>query len=135
MWESPIYRFRIPDENNEEKLKDVGREGELELMNRQALKIARKLADEYKVFMAGNICNTWIFDPKDKSSHEKVRKMYDEQVKWAKEEGADLIIATYLSLSISSMALSTISTVITVPSFSAICADFERSSTAFVASP
>ena len=44
--------------------------------------------------MAGNICNTWVYDPDaSESSGEKVREMYREQVRWAAEEGADLIIS------------------------------------------
>lgn len=74
-----------------DKLKGIGREGELESLNRQALRIARKTAGDK--LCAGNICNTWVYDQKDPSTHESVRAIFDEQVRWAKEEGADFVIA------------------------------------------
>jgi betaine-homocysteine S-methyltransferase len=48
--------------------------------------------------VAGNICNTWVYDPEDaEGSGQIVRGMYDEQVRWAKEAGADFIIAETIS--------------------------------------
>jgi betaine-homocysteine S-methyltransferase len=77
-----------------EKLRMIGREDDLEPLNRQALRLAREVAAEGDALVAGNICNTWVFDPEaPESSGEVVREMYREQVAWAKEEGADLIIA------------------------------------------
>ena len=76
------------------KLRVIGREKDLERMNRQALQIAREIAKEGNAFVAGNICNTWEYDHNDKDRTAKiVRGMYEEQVKWAAEEGADFIIA------------------------------------------
>ena len=44
--------------------------------------------------MAGNICNTRAYDPDaPERSGETVREMYREQVRWAADEGADLIIS------------------------------------------
>src|SRR5690242_2584771 len=48
-----------------EKLKDVGRDGELEAMNRAAVGIANEIAREGGALVAGNICNTWSYDPAD----------------------------------------------------------------------
>ena len=77
-----------------EKLKDVGRDGELEALNRQAVKIANEIAAEGGALVAGNICNTWSFDPADpKRSGEVVREQYREQLGWAVEEGIDFVIA------------------------------------------
>jgi betaine-homocysteine S-methyltransferase len=77
-----------------EKLRVIGREKDLERMNRQALRIAKEIAAEGDALVAGNICNTWAYDPADKEGSSKVvREMYDEQVRWASEEGVDLIIA------------------------------------------
>lgn len=77
-----------------DKLRIIGREKDLEPMNRQALRIANEIAREANLLVAGNICNTWIYDPKDKKRTSKiVYNMYDEQVRWAVEEGADFIIA------------------------------------------
>jgi betaine-homocysteine S-methyltransferase len=77
-----------------EKLKDVGRDGELEPLNRQAVRIANEIAAEGGALVAGNICNTWSFDPADpKRSGEVVREQYREQLGWAVEEGIDFVIA------------------------------------------
>ena len=77
-----------------EKLRSIGREGDLEPLNRHALRLARDVASEGDALVAGNICNTWAYDPAaPESSGATVREMYREQVQWAAEEGADLIIS------------------------------------------
>src|ERR671921_2666859 len=77
-----------------EKLKDVGRDGDLEQMNRQAVRIANEIAAEGGALVAGNICNTWSFDPEDPhTSGAVVRSQYEEQLGWAVEEGIDFVIA------------------------------------------
>ena len=76
------------------KLDDVGRGGDLELMNRQAVRIANEIAAEGGALVAGNICNTWSYDPKDPAaSGAVVRAQYEEQLGWAVEEGIDFVIA------------------------------------------
>lgn len=76
------------------KLRIIGRENDLESMNRQALRIAKEIAKEGDALVAGNICNTWEYDHNDKERTAKiVRAMYEEQVQWAVEEGVDFIIA------------------------------------------
>ena len=80
-----------------DKLKAVGREGELEQMNRQAIRLAREVADEADALVAGNISNTWVYDPDNhEETAELVRQMYDEQVAWAADEGVDFVIAETL---------------------------------------
>jgi methionine synthase I (cobalamin-dependent) len=77
-----------------EKLKDVGRAGDLEAMNRQAVRIAREIAGEGDALVAGNICNTWSYDPHDPAATSPVvRAQYEEQLGWAVEEGVDFVIA------------------------------------------
>jgi betaine-homocysteine S-methyltransferase len=77
-----------------DKLRSIGREGDLEPLNRQALRLAREVASEGDALVAGNICNTWVYDPESpERSGELVREMYREQVGWAAEEGADFIIS------------------------------------------
>jgi betaine-homocysteine S-methyltransferase len=76
-----------------EKLRHVGREQDLEALNRQALRLAREVAAEGDALVAGNICNTWAYDPDSAESAATVREMYREQLAWAVEEGADLVIA------------------------------------------
>ena len=80
-----------------EKLKTIGREDDLELLNRQAVRLARQAAAEGDALVAGNICNTWVYDHNNKTETEaKVRKIYEEQVQWAVEEGIDFVIAETL---------------------------------------
>jgi betaine-homocysteine S-methyltransferase len=76
-----------------EKLRDVGREGDLEAMNRQAVRLAREVASEGDALVAGNVCNTWAYDPDDPATGQTVRAMYTEQLGWAAEEGVDFVIS------------------------------------------
>ena len=76
-----------------EKLRDVGREGDLEAMNRQAVRLAREVASEGDALVAGNVCNTWAYDPDDPATGQTVRAMYTEQLGWAVEEGVDFVIS------------------------------------------
>src|SRR5580700_3215206 len=76
-----------------EKLRDVGREGDLEAMNRHAVRIARDVAREGGALVAGNVCNTWAYDPDDPATVATVRAMYAEQLGWAAEEGVDFVIS------------------------------------------
>jgi betaine-homocysteine S-methyltransferase len=77
-----------------EKLRTIGREDDLEPLNREALRLAREVAQEGTALVAGNICNTWVYDPDaPESSGAIVREMYREQVGWAVEEGADFVIS------------------------------------------
>jgi len=80
-----------------EKLRSIGREGDLERINRDALAIARGVARESGTLLAGNICNTNAFDPADPGSAREVRAMFEEQVGWAVDAGVDFVIAETLS--------------------------------------
>jgi methionine synthase I (cobalamin-dependent) len=80
-----------------EKLRLIGRENDLEPINRQALRIAKEVADETGTVFAGNICNTNIYDPADPQSHKQVRRMFEEQVDWAVQAGVDCIIGETFS--------------------------------------
>ena len=75
-----------------EKLRLIGREKDLEPMNRMALKIAKKVARDTGTLFAGNICNTTAYIPDDKATHKAVRKMFDEQLDWAAAAGVDFVI-------------------------------------------
>jgi betaine-homocysteine S-methyltransferase len=48
-----------------EKMKRIGRENDLEKLNRQAVRLAREVADEGDTLVAGNLSNTWRYDEKD----------------------------------------------------------------------
>lgn len=45
-------------------------------MNRMALKIAREVADETGTLMAGDICSTNLYDPKDPKKNEAVKQCF-----------------------------------------------------------
>src|SRR5579862_8809843 len=76
-----------------EKLRLIGREGQLKDMNRQALTIAKRVADETGALFAGNISNTDVYDEADPASQRATQAMFEEQVGWAAEAGVDFIIA------------------------------------------
>jgi betaine-homocysteine S-methyltransferase len=76
-----------------EKLRHVGREGDLEAMNRQAVRLAREVAHEGGALVAGNVCNTWAYDPDDAATSATVRAQYAEQLGWAVDEGIDFVIS------------------------------------------
>src|SRR3712207_3846666 len=78
-----------------EKLRLIGKEDLLERMNRQALRLAKQVADETGTLLAGNVCNTNVYT--GESSRDTVRAMYTEQVGWAVEEDADYVIAETIS--------------------------------------
>jgi betaine-homocysteine S-methyltransferase len=80
-----------------EKLKIIGREKDLERINREALRIAKKVARSTGALLAGNICNTNIYDPGDRATHRAVRRMFDEQIGWAVDAGVDFIIGETFS--------------------------------------
>jgi len=74
-----------------EKLRMIDKEHLLEEMNRQALAIAKEVADDTGALFAGDICNTNVFLPDD-NSRTPVRAIFDEQVGWAVEAGVDYIV-------------------------------------------
>lgn len=76
-----------------EKLRHVGRENDLEEMNRNAVRLARQVAQEGGALVAGNVCNTWSYDPADPSTAATVRAQYTEQLGWAVDEGIDFVIS------------------------------------------
>jgi len=80
-----------------EKLRVIGREADLEPMNRRALEIAGAVAHETGTLFAGDICNTNIYDPADAASHKAVRAMFEEQVEWAVDAGVDFVIGETFS--------------------------------------
>lgn len=79
-----------------EKLRVIGREDILETINRQALRIAKDVAGLHGGLMAGNICNTNVYEAGDSKTHDAVRAMFEEQIGWAVEEEADFLIAETL---------------------------------------
>ena len=80
-----------------EKLRLIGKEHLLEDLNREALRIASEVAQESGTLLAGNICNTNLFEPDSAESEKQVRAMFEEQVAWAVEANAELIIGETFS--------------------------------------
>jgi betaine-homocysteine S-methyltransferase len=80
-----------------EKLRLIGKEGALEELNRQALSIAGDVAEESGALLAGDVCNTNVFDPGDAGSVATVRAMFEEQVGWAVDAGVDFVIGETFS--------------------------------------
>lgn len=78
---------------HEEKLKVMGLTSILKELNSQAVKIARRVADEYKTLVAGNICNTWVYEHGNESTFRETRKQFDEQIRYQSNEGVDFFIA------------------------------------------
>ena len=76
-----------------EKLRHVGRENDLEAMNRHAVRLAREAAQQGGALVAGNVCNTWAYDPADPPTSATVRAQYTEQLGWAVDEGVDFVIS------------------------------------------
>ncbi len=75
-----------------EKLRVIGKEDILEPLNRQALSIAARVARETGTLLAGNVCNTNVYEP-GAAAERAVRSAFDEQVGWAAEAGVDFVIA------------------------------------------
>jgi len=80
-----------------EKLRVIGREKDLAPMNRAALRIAKSVARRTGTLLAGDLCNTNIYDPTDKSAIREVERIFDEQVGWAVEAGVDYFVAETLA--------------------------------------
>jgi betaine-homocysteine S-methyltransferase len=79
-----------------QKLRVIGKEDILEPLNRQALTIAARVARETGTLLAGNVCNTNVYEPGTPAVQE-VRAAFEEHVAWAAEAGADLVIAETFS--------------------------------------
>ena len=76
-----------------EKMKLIGKEDLLEPLNREALKIAHKVRDEFPdKLVAGNICNTNVYVPDDPKTHEDARAIFEEQLGWIKDANVDMVV-------------------------------------------
>ncbi len=76
-----------------EKLRLIGRESDLEPMNRHALDIAAGVARETGALLAGDVCNTNVYVGDRGTDDARVRPMFEEQVDWALDTGVDFVIA------------------------------------------
>jgi betaine-homocysteine S-methyltransferase len=80
-----------------ERMRLLGREDDLERINRSALSIARMVAAETGTLFAGNLSNTNVYDPDDPTTVEECRDMFAEQVEWAAEAHVDFIVGETFS--------------------------------------
>ncbi len=78
---------------HKEKLRDRGVESSLHAINATAVRIARDVANDYDALVAGNISNTWIYNPQDSASFRETRSQYDEQIEFQLPHGTDFFIA------------------------------------------
>ena len=62
-----------------DKLATVGLADKREEMNRTAVRIANEVAGEH-VLVSGNLSLTWMYDPEEAASSDRVRKLFDEQL-------------------------------------------------------
>jgi len=65
---------------SDDKLATVGLAGKVDDINRNAVQIARKVAQEGDALVAGNLSLTWAYEPDDPSTHDRVRALFDRQL-------------------------------------------------------
>ncbi len=76
------------------KLKSIGKEDRLEELNNKSLALAKDVAQKSDALVAGNLSNTWEYDPGNpEQSAETVRSIFREQVNWAANAKVDFVIA------------------------------------------
>ena len=78
---------------HEEKLKAIGLCAALKEINVQAVKIVRQVAEQYQTLVAGNICNTWVYNPQNPVAFSETRRQFDKQIDYQTDQGVDFIIA------------------------------------------
>lgn len=71
-----IYDTILQYYGHREKLKTIGREGDLEKLNRTALKLAKKVAVKHDKITAAAICNTTLYLPGDEVANATVRENF-----------------------------------------------------------
>ncbi|KAH9503691.1 hypothetical protein Btru_067172 [Bulinus truncatus] len=92
-----------------EKLRVIGREDELESMNKRALSIAKDVARSTGTLFAGNICNSTIYRRSDVDTQKLAESMFKEQIEWAVDAGVDFIVGeTYSEFGEAMLALESI---------------------------
>jgi betaine-homocysteine S-methyltransferase len=78
---------------SEDKLATVGLAGKVDDINRAAVEVARRVAEEGEALVAGNLSLTWAYDPADPGSADHVRGLFDRQLEVQMEAGIDLVVA------------------------------------------
>lgn len=65
---------------SDDKLETVGLRDSVDEINRNAVLVARAVADEGDALVAGDLSLTWAYDPADPSSADHVRALFDRQL-------------------------------------------------------
>jgi betaine-homocysteine S-methyltransferase len=79
-----------------DKLATVGLQDRLEDLNRAAVRVAKEVAGD-RCLVAGNLSLTWMYEPENNASKDKVRATFDEQLAVQTAEGVDFIIGETFS--------------------------------------
>src|ERR671912_317663 len=76
---------------SEDKLATVGLEGRVDDMNREATRIARRVAGEAEreVLVAGNLSGAGFYSPKNPEPPRRTRELFDRQLDVMTAEGVD----------------------------------------------
>jgi len=80
---------------HKEKMRLIGEEHLVEKINRKAMELAHQANTEFggPALVAGNLCNTNIFDPDlGDANEEEVRQIFREVCEWSAQGGADFIL-------------------------------------------
>src|SRR5436309_3054233 len=81
---------------SKEKLATTGFADRVGEINRAAVRLAREVAED-RALVAANLSLTWMYDPKDGASSDKVRTLFDEQLNAQLREAPDFVIAETFS--------------------------------------
>jgi betaine-homocysteine S-methyltransferase len=65
---------------SDDKLETVGMKGMVDDINRSAVEVARKVAAEGDVLVAGDLSLTWAYEPDEAVTHDHVRELFDRQL-------------------------------------------------------
>ncbi len=65
---------------SDDKLATVGLKDKVDEINRTAVEVAREVASEGDVLVAGDLSLTWAYDPNDAASADHVRALFDRQL-------------------------------------------------------
>jgi betaine-homocysteine S-methyltransferase len=77
---------------SEDKLATVALAGKVDDINRAAVEIAKEVAREGDVLVAGDLSLTWVYEPENPASADRVRAMFDRQLEVMTDVGIDLVI-------------------------------------------
>lgn len=76
---------------SKDKLGTAGYADQVEEINRSAVRIANEVAGQ-DALVAGTLSLTWMYDPRDPSSRDRVRALLDEQIRVQASEGVDFFV-------------------------------------------